>query len=36
MLKYVDTMVTFSALYPESKDPKSRDYVAPTTNRLRF
>lgn len=36
MLKYVNTMVTFSDPYPESKDPKSGDYVAPTTNGLRF
>ena len=28
MLKYVDTMVTFSDPYPESKNPKSEDYVA--------
>lgn len=36
MLKYVNTMVTFSNPYPESKDPKSRDYVASTTDGLRF
>ena len=36
MLKYVDTMVTFSNLYSESKDPKSRNYVTPTTDGLRF
>lgn len=31
MLKYVDTMVTFSNSYPESKNPKSRNYIAPAT-----
>ena len=29
-------MVTFSDSYPESKDPKSGDYIASTTDELRF
>lgn len=29
-------MVTFSNPYPESKDPKSGDYVASTTDGLKF
>ena len=36
MIKYVNTMVTFSNPYPESIDSKSENYVAPTTNGLRF
>ena len=36
MLKYVDTLVTFSNPYPESKDLKSKNYVALTTDELRF
>ena len=36
MLKYVDTLVTFSNPYPESKDIKSKNYIAPTTDGLRF
>ena len=36
MLKYVDTLVTFSKSYPESKDLKYGNYVVPTTDGLRF
>ena len=36
MLKYVDTLVSFSDSYSESKDTKSGDYAALTADGLRF
>ena len=36
MLKYVNTMITFSNPYPASKELKYKNYVELATDELRF